>query len=367
VADAERGTGAGEPGTGGAEPGTGPAELPAPPLPATSLRRRLLYLAMIVVTVAFSVIALTNINLSLAWHALRNTDWWWIGAALIAFGLSGLARAARWRSLFAPGRRPPLGPVFDATMIGYFYNNILPARAGEAARVVVLTQRSATGPSEIVGTVVVERIYDLLVILVIFFAAEPWLPNVSWFGTAALAAIVLALLIASAAIALTIYGDRPVRVLLRPLRRHSRFSGERIERLAIELTHGLSGLRDWKVATEVFVWSVGAWMLTALVAYCVSLALHLHVPFSCGLLVAVAVGLSMIVPSPPAAVGVFEAAALIALKAYGVPYSSALPYAVVLHLVNIVPFVLIGLLLLHYNARHPRRTKPLEAANFAPS
>jgi hypothetical protein len=55
------------------------------------------------------------------------------------------------------------------------------------------------------------------------------------------------------------------------------------------------------------------------------------------------------------------------LKASGVPYSSALPYAVVLHLVNIVPFVLVGLLLLHYNARHPRRTKPLEAANFAPS
>jgi uncharacterized protein (TIRG00374 family) len=343
------------------------AELPASPVPGTSLRRRLLYLVMVVVTVAFSVIALANINFSLAWHALRTTDWWWIGAALIAFGLGCLARAARWRSLFARGRRPPIGPVLDATMIGYFYNNILPARAGEAARVVVLTQRSSTGPSEIVGTVVVERIYDLLVILVIFFAAEPWLPNVSWFGTAALAAIVLALLIASAAIALTIYGDRPVRLLLRPLRRHSRFSGERIERLATELTHGLSGLRDWRVATEVFVWSLGAWMLTALCAYCVSLALHLHVPFSCGVLVAVAVGLSGILPSPPAAVGVFEAAALVALKAYGIHYSSALPYAVVLHLVNIVPFVLVGILLLHYNARHPRRTKPLEIANFAPS
>ncbi len=47
----------------------------------------------------------------------------------------------------------------------------------------------------------------------------------------------------------------------------------------------------------------------------------------------------MILPSPPAAVGVFEGAALIALKAYGVPYSSALPYALVLHLVNFVPFV----------------------------
>jgi uncharacterized protein (TIRG00374 family) len=192
------------------------------------------------------------------------------------------------------------------------------------------------------------------VILVIFFAAESWLPHVSWFGAAAVAAIVLALLIACAAVVLTIYGDRPIRALLRPLRRHSRFSIEGLERTATELTQGLSGLRDWEVALEAFLWTVAAWLLTALCSYFVALAFHLHVPFACGILVAVAVGLSMILPSPPAAVGVFEAAALVALKAYGIPYSSALPYALVLHLVNFVPFVLIGGLLLHYNSRHPR-------------
>ena len=250
-------------------------------------------------------------------------------------------------------------------MVGYLYNSILPARAGEAARVVVLTQRSSTSPVEIVGTVVVERLYDVLAILLIFFAAEPWLPHVSWFGAAAVAAIVLAALIGTAAIVLAIYGDRPVRLLLRPLRRHSRFSGERLERMAAELTHGLSGLRDWEVAFEAFLWTIAAWMLTALCAYFVSLAFHLHVPFACGILVAVAVGLGMIVPSPPAAVGVFEGAALIALKAYGVPYSSALPYALVLHLVNFVPFIVVGLLTLHYNSRHPPRVRP-EAAPIAP-
>jgi uncharacterized membrane protein YbhN (UPF0104 family) len=80
------------------------------------------------------------------------------------------------------------------------------------------------------------------------------------------------------------------------------------------------------------------------------------------LLVAVAIGLGMILPSPPAAVGVFEGAVVIALRAYGVRVSSALPYAVVLHLVNIVPFILIGLYLLHHNSRHPRRTRRTEVA-----
>jgi hypothetical protein len=50
------------------------------------------------------------------------------------------------------------------------------------------------------------------------------------------------------------------------------------------------------------------------------------------------------------------------LRAYGVPHSTALPYALVLHLVNFVPFVLIGAAILHYNSRHPRRTQKRETA-----
>ena len=341
------------------------ARAPVARMPARAWARRslpLLKIATVVVTVVFSYIALRDINLSLAWRALRTSDVWWIAASLVPFGLGNVARALRWRSLFARGRRPAAGATGNAMMIGYFYNNIMPARVGEAARVVVLTQRSSAPPVEIVGTVVVERLYDVVTILVIFFAAEPWLARVSWFHAAAVAAIVLATLIIAAATMLAVYGDRPVRALLRPLRRLSIFSGERLERTIGEVTHGLSGLRHGGLALEAFVWTAAAWLMTATCAYFVSLAFHLHVPFSCGLLVAVAVGLSMILPSAPAAVGVFEGAALIALRAYGIPASSALPYAVVLHLVNFVPFVIVGPCLLHYNARHPRGPRAIEPA-----
>jgi glycosyltransferase 2 family protein len=327
-------------------------------------RSRLLINAVTVaVTVIFSYIALSGINLSEVWRALRTSDYLWLIPALIAFGLGNVSRGLRWRSLFAPGRRPPPGPVVDATMIGYFYNSILPARAGEAARVLVLNQRTSTPAVEIIGTVVIERLYDVIAILVIFFAAEPWLPHVSWFGAAALAAIVLAGLIAAAVVVLAVYGDRPLRLLLAPLGRFSLFSGERLETTIDELRHGLSGLRHGTVALEAFLWTLTAWMFTALCAYFVSFAFHLHLPFACGVLVVVAVGLSMILPSPPGAIGVFEGAALIALKAYGVPHSEALPYALVLHAVNFVPYVVVGALLLQYNARHagPKRAFSLEA------
>jgi uncharacterized protein (TIRG00374 family) len=321
----------------------------------TGRSRLLINLATIAVTATFAYIALSGIKPDQVWRALGASDYLLLVPALLVFALGTIARAMRWRSLFAPGRRPPRSAVLNATMIGYFYNSILPARAGEAARVVVLAQRSSVPPVETVATAVLERIYDVVAILVIFFVAEPWLPHVSWFGGAAVAAIVLAALIVAAASLLAIFGDRPVRLLLGPLRRFSPFSGARLDRTVEELTHGLSGLRHGTVALEAFLWTIGAWMLTALCAYIVTLSFHLHLSFATGVLVIVAVGLSMILPSPPGAIGVFEGAALIALKAYGIPHSSALPYALVLHAVNFLPFLLVGPFVLQHNLRHPRR------------
>ena len=93
-------------------------------------------------------------------------------------------------------------------------------------------------------------------------------------------------------------------------------------------------------------------MFSVLCAYFVSVAFHLHLSFACGVLVVVAVGLSMILPSPPGAIGVFEGAALIALKAYGVPHSEALPTRSSCTR-STSPLHPRRRVLLHYNSRHP--------------
>jgi uncharacterized protein (TIRG00374 family) len=309
---------------------------------------------VLVVTVGFCYLALSHFRLGEGWKALRGSDYWWLIPALGAFALGNLARALRWRSLFPLARRPPPATALNAMMIGYLYNSILPARAGEPARVAVLTQRSPSPAVEISGTVMLERLYDVLGILAIFFLASPWLPHMSWFGTAAIVAAVLVLAIGIAAAVLTVYGERPLRGLLHPFRRFSPLSEERLERWLAELVHGLSGLRSWRVGFEALFWTIAAWFMSIVCAYLVILALRPQLPFAAAVLVMVAIGLSMMLPSLPAAVGVFEGATLLALHAYGVSHSVALPYALVLHLVNFVPFIAVGILLLHYNSRHPR-------------
>jgi uncharacterized protein (TIRG00374 family) len=251
-------------------------------------------------------------------------------------------------------------------MVGYLFNNILPARAGEVARVVVLNNRSSAEPVEIIGTVVLERVFDVVGILVIFFVAEPWLPSVSWFRPAAIAAAVLAIVIATIALALATYGERGLRVVLRPLHRLPFVSNDRLDHTVQELAHGLSALRYPRVAFLGLFWTIVAWVLTAALTYFVGLAFYPHLPFAAGVLVTVAIGLAMILPSPPAAVGVFEGAALIGMKAYGYSHTQALPYALILHVVNFLPFIVVGVALLQYNARHAPAAGPSAQAPGPP-
>jgi uncharacterized protein (TIRG00374 family) len=313
--------------------------------------RAIAFGATMLLAAVFTYLAVRGVHWDSAWRALERCDAWWLVPAMAGLVAQTLLRAMRWRSLFARGRRPARRPVLAATLIGYLFNLILPARAGEAARVVALAQRTARPAAEIVGTVVVERAFDVLSILIIFFGASPWLPHTNWLRTAAILAGVAAVGLGAVIWVLAVYGDRPLRWIARPLGRLPGLSVERVEREAATLAEGLSGLRDHRVALEALLWSLASWMTSALGAWFVLLAFEPSRGFDAGVLVTVVIGLSKIIPSPPAAVGVFEAAGVLALHAYHVSQSAALPYALVLHVSNFVPLVAAGAITLHFAAR----------------
>ena len=207
--------------------------------------------------------------------------------------------------------------------------------------------RAETPRAEIIATVVVERVFDLLALLLILLCAYPWLPEISWLRNAALlgaiATVVLALLIAL----IVRYDARAVHWLLSPLRRIRRPGfAERVEAAAVNATRGLVALRNPVIAVRGFALTVASWVVLAISYWILMEAFHLDLPLSAAILVTVAINLSLVLPSSPAALGVFEAATIIALNAFDVPHAEALSYALVLHLLNLVPFLVIGAVLL---------------------
>ena len=135
--------------------------------------------------------AVRGVALDDAADALADANLWWLVPSFAVFVAGVLLRGLRWWALFEADQRPPLREVTRALLVGYFFNNILPMRAGEAARVISLHARTKTPRAETVGTVVSERVFDLLALLAILFAAYPWLPELSWLRAAAVFAFVV--------------------------------------------------------------------------------------------------------------------------------------------------------------------------------
>lgn len=300
----------------------------------------------LLVSAVFAYLAVRNAQLDEVWSALTASDYEWVVPALGAMTAAFFLRALRWRVLFAPSRRPPFRLTASALYIGYLFNNVLPARAGDAASVIALNRRARTPIAEATGTLVVERAFDLLSLLLLLFVALPWLPDLSWVHAAGFLAGALVLAIVSVVIALAAFGERPFVFAGRHLGRLRLFSGLGQGKVAANLYDGLQGLRRLSTGLLAFLLTALSWLVLAVGFWLVTVAFDLGLSPLAGLLVVIAVGLGMILPSSPAALGVFEAATVLVLTAYGISNSQAVSYALVLHALNALPFLVLAPLLL---------------------
>jgi uncharacterized protein (TIRG00374 family) len=308
------------------------------------------------VSALFGYLAVRDVHFGEVWAALRASNYWWLVPASAMLALANLLRAHRWRFLFVRETRPSLAPAFRAMLIGQFFNNVLPARAGEAVRVISLRQSSRTSRVEAAGTVVVERAFDVLCVLVLLFVLVPWLPHVTWLRAAAVLAISLSAALLVLIVAFALYGERPLRAVLAcvPLVR-----AKRSERVAANLVQGMAALRRPRLAFTALALTAASWVVLGISAWFVMRAFDLGLSPVAGLLAMIATSLAMVIPSSAASIGVFEAAAITALNAYGIPDSQALSYALVLHALNVFPYLGVGAVLLQAHVFAVRRAPAL--------
>jgi len=313
-------------------------------------RHRALHIVLLagsfVFSALFAYIAVRDVDWSATANALTRSNYWWLVPALAALVVSLAIRIERWRILFRRDRRPSFTSLTKAMLVGLFFNIVLPARAGEAARVVALKSYAGTSAAESSATIVVERLIDILSLLALLFVAVPWLPRVTWLRAAAVAALV-AVVAAIALVALAMYlgkGASP-----RALRMLSRlpFVSERTARRGLaNVLHGLAAIRSPRLAVAAMTWTVLSWLILGAGYWCLMIGFDLDLPLLAGLLTVIATGLAFIVPAAPGGAGVFEAAGLAATSGYGVPTSHALAYVLVLHALNVLPYVAAGALVL---------------------
>ena len=123
------------------------------------------YALLLAVSGALMVYAVRGQDLSRIGHYIATANYWWLGLTLSLSVLGYLSRAYRWQMQLEASQTPaPYWPVYHAMMVGYLANIVLP-RMGEVIRCSVLRRTSGVPVQVALGTVVTERVIDVLVLL----------------------------------------------------------------------------------------------------------------------------------------------------------------------------------------------------------
>jgi uncharacterized protein (TIRG00374 family) len=280
---------------------------------------------------AISVVAiwlvLRSVDVGQTIDILRAADLGWIVLVAAFVVVDLLMRALRWQRLVAPIGHVGYLPMLAYLLIGYLANNVLPARLGELVRSHYLGDREGLSRTTTLGTVVVERVVDFVVVVAIAAAAILVLSVRGIVANAVLVGVALAALLA-AAIAIGIAAHR-----LPGAERIAVIAGRwpRLMDLAGKLRGGLAVAGRPRTLGEALILSLLAWGATVLAFAAAGQAVGIELTIGQASLLAAGVALVTAIPAGPANLGTFELAAVEIAKAVGVPPHEAFAIALLVH------------------------------------
>jgi glycosyltransferase 2 family protein len=258
----------------------------------------------------------------------------WLALGLLLYVGATLIRGERWHWILHFARvEAPRGECYALTTVGYMGNNVLPARAGEALRVVLLSSRTDASKRTVIGSIIAERLLDVVALLTIFVATVYGVLGARVLPTDR---PILAAGISFLALVAVIVG-------LWVLRRHHVF--ERVR----EWLRPLADAPRAMLASEGVVLLAATfvlWAVEAGVYYAVARSVELGISMTGALYLVALTNFVAALPAAPGSIGTFDAAVAWGANRLGASGSAAVSYLLMLRFVLYVPITVIGFLVL---------------------
>ncbi len=266
----------------------------------------------ILISAVFVYLAFRRVEFTEIIYSFQHVNYLWLIPNVVIVVVTMVIRAERWRYILQPLRKYEIKQLFPPVMIGFMANNVLPVRLGEIVRAYSLGAKTGESRSSIFATVVIERIFDSLTLMAMFWLVIlfiPFPPALRKFviATLALNVILIIFLIILKHKGESLIGRITGRVPFLPAR-----LAEKIDYILRKFAEGLSIFERYKSLGFIAIWSLILWLVTALSNYFVFMAFGFYPDIAASFILLLFVAAGVLLPSAPGFVGVFQAAVIYA-------------------------------------------------------
>jgi uncharacterized protein (TIRG00374 family) len=307
------------------------------------LKRTYQLLIGVAVSAFFIYLTVPSLHLAEVAQTIRAANYWWILPGVVVYFVGLWARAWRWHYTLRHLKPVPVNALYPLVCIGYFGNNVYPFRAGEVLRSYVLKRRHDIAITSSLATVIIERVFDGLVMLVFVFLALPFAPMPEQFRSLV---VVLTVAMLAATATFVWMAVQPQRVATVYLWLADRLLPTRIrtrtDDIYARFMAGLASMGRGRDIFLIFATSVVIWLLETVKYWFVMHAFDFQVGFIVLMLMNGLVNLATTLPSAPGYIGTFDTPGIETLAAFGVERNLAASYTFTLHAALWLPVTVVG-------------------------
>lgn len=259
-------------------------------------------------------------------------------------------RSWRWRAILAPLKKINQWTVFIVTNIGFMAIMALPARLGELARPYLITRKSDISMTSALATILLERIADLLAILLLLVFSLLFLPMPSWLLKPSII-VVCAALGSTLIIALLVFKkERSLKIINGFAGRLPVKYAASLNRIACQLIDGLAVVKDPAYLFTVAFYSIVIWTINVLAIYLMFQAFDFALSPTAALILMIVLIVGIAIPTAPGFIGNWHFFCYLALSLFGISKPDAVTFAVIYHFLSVAVIASLGLASLPFAA-----------------
>ena len=276
----------------------------------------------------------------------RTLKYIYLVPVVVLLVLLQVLRSYRLGVILSPIEKIDQLTLFAITSVGFMALAAIPARVGELARPYLIKRKTGMKMTVALGSIFIERIFDSLTVLIVFFIVLFFVPLPSWLVKSSIIFLAITLAILIGMLVLIFKRDASLAFI-------ERIFPNRLQKRVSEVIHhfvdGIEVITDFKLLSSVTILSMTIWFLDAAAIYILFLAFGMNLSITAAFIVMVVLIIGITLPTAPGYIGNWHFFCIAGLSLFGIPKADALTYAIILHFVSVGIVVVLGLIFLPFN------------------